>query len=174
MSIILYFLCIKYLLGFSIPFIKTQTEVILHLEKFNEKLNLLHIGISFKNNNDIIRFDFRPYNYGKTYLTSESERNNLNLLFADTELDDVHLNFFNNNNRNILIIDNNIQKKKIFWGFSNKTLNEILDFENDYLINKKYKVGIYDCRHYVNEFTMWCLDKPTPIWKLNLLWDDIN
>ena len=40
------------------------------------------------------------------------------------------------------------------------------------VLHKKYILGIYDCRHYVNKFTEWSLDKPTPIWKLNRLWDE--
>ena len=38
-------------------------------------------------------------------------------------------------------------------------------------LHKKYILGIYDCRHYVNKFTDWCLDKPTPVWELYSLWN---
>ena len=73
---------------------------------------------------------------------------------------------------NPIIFDtNNIDKKNIFWGYTNKTHEEILTFERKNLIYKKYKVGLYDCRHFVNDYTLWCLDKPTPIWRLNRLWN---
>ena len=39
-------------------------------------------------------------------------------------------------------------------------------------LQRRYKLGIYDCRHYVNKFTQWCLYKPTPIWDLHLLWEE--
>lgn len=174
MRLIFLFIYFINIYSFSLPFFKEQNKVILHLEKFNEKFNLLHIGISFNNDRDIIRFDFRPHNYGKTYLTTEKDRMNLNLLFPDMSADDNFVNLFEEY-RNTLIFDTeNIYKKNIFWGVTNKTQNEILEFERDVLINRRYKLGIYDCRHFVNEFTLWCLDKPTPIWKLKNLWDDIN
>ena len=37
---------------FSILTTNTKTQVHLHLERFNDDLNLYHIGISFKNNNN--------------------------------------------------------------------------------------------------------------------------
>lgn len=174
MRLIFLFIYLFNVLGFSLPFLKEQNQVVLHIEKFNEKFNLLHVGISFNNNRDIIRFDFRPHNYGKTYLTTEKDRMNLNLLFPDMSADDNFVNLFEEY-RNTLIFDTeNIYKKNVLWGITNKSQNEILEFERDVLINRRYKLGIYDCRHFVNEFTLWCLDKPTPIWKLKNLWDDIN
>ena len=58
--------------------------------------------------------------------------------------------------------------KNIFWGITNKTFDEIIEYEKT--LNIKYKLGIYDCRHYVNKFTDWSLNKPTPIWTLHKLW----
>ena len=77
--------------------------------------------------------------------------------------------------RNLIIFDTkNIKKKNIFWGITNKTQYEIIEFEKDISINRRYKLGLYDCRHFVNEFTIWCLGKETPIWKLKNLWNNIN
>tara|TARA_B100001093_G_C26839333_1_gene1019805 strand:+ start:1272 stop:1796 length:525 start_codon:yes stop_codon:yes gene_type:complete len=174
MRLIFLFIYFINIVAFSLPFLKEQNQVVLHLEKFNEKFNLLHVGISFNNNRDIIRFDFRPHNYGKTYLTTEKDRMNFDFIFPDANGEDKYINLFEDY-RNTLIFDTeNIYKKNVFWGITNKSQNEILEFERDVLINRRYKLGLYDCRHFVNEFTIWCLDKPTPIWKLKNLWNDIN
>lgn len=177
-NLLLYFLLIINIFAFNLVSLKEENKVILHLERFNKKLNLLHVGISFNNDKEIIRFDFRPYNYGKSYLTTEYERLNFNLFLRPSNLNyDLNQDLINiiNEYQNILIFDsNNIDKKNIFWGITNKSQYEILEYEKNFLINKKYKVGIYDCRHYVNDFTLWCLEKPTPIWKLKNLWDCIK
>ena len=62
--------------------------------------------------------------------------------------------------------ENNVKKnyKKIFWGYSNKSLNEIIEYEKNIDIN--YILGINDCRHYVNNLTSWCMNNGTPIWGL--------
>ena len=39
-------------------------------------------------------------------------------------------------------------------------------------MKKKYRIGLYDCRHYVRDFTKWCIEKPTPVWSLNKLWNE--
>ena len=175
MKVIMLLFMIINILGFNIPFTKPENnKVILHLERFNERYNLLHIGISFKNEKKVIRFDFRPNNYGKSYITSDRERLDASLLFP--EIMGINSNIENVATlgiyENPIIFDtNNIDKKNIFWGYTNKTHEEILTFERKYLINKKYKVGLYDCRHFVNDYTLWCLNKPTPIWKLNRLWN---
>lgn len=174
MRILFLFIFFINIFGYNLATLKEQNRVILHLEKFNQKFNLLHIGISFNNNNNIIRFDFRPHNYRKTYITTDSERLNFNLLFPDLVADDNFINLFNEYRNSIVFDTENIYKKNILWGITNKTQNEILEFEREVLIKKRYKVGIYDCRHYVNDFSIWSLDKPTPIWNLKYLWNDIN
>ena len=174
MSILLYFLLIINIFGLSMPFFKERNKVILHLEKFNEKFNLLHIGISFNNEREIIRFDFRPDNYGKTYLTTDKDRLNVDFFFPNINIDEDYINLLNEYTNALVFDTENIYKKNILWGISNKTQDEIVEFERNVLINKRYKVGIYDCRHYVNQFTLWSLNKPTPIWKLINLWDDIK
>lgn len=66
------------------------------------------------------------------------------------------------NSINILNYKN--KYKTLFWDYSNKTFDEVLEFEKN--IDYDYIVGIYDCRHYVNELTKWACTIPTPIWKL--------
>jgi hypothetical protein len=62
--------------------------------------------------------------------------------------------------------------KTIYWGETNKTLEEVQLFEQS--LQKKYILGINDCRHYVNHFSRWALNKRTPIWNLHKLWNQIN
>jgi hypothetical protein len=137
-----------------------KTRVTLHLEKFNEKYNLLHIGVSFRCRFETLRYDYRPFCEidGCTYETSNIDRLNPRELFPNTDLlDDLEMS-------------DDIEKKDIYWGESDKTLIEIQEFEKN--LHKKYILGVNDCRHYVNRFTKWAMDKPTPVWKLDKLWDE--
>jgi len=153
------------------PFISSnKKEVILHLEKFNQKYNLLHIGISFRNYDRNLRYDFRAFNEDRTCITTDINRRDIRLLFPDLNLPETYDDSFYKEYTDCIESDlNNKYSKDILWGVTNKTFDEIIDFEKT--INKKYKLGIYDCRHYVNHFTNWCLDAPSPIWKLHKLWD---
>ena len=67
------------------------------------------------------------------------------------------LNFFPINKNGLYI-------KKIFWGYSDKKISEIIDYEKN--LEHTYILGINDCRHYVRNLTSWACNKPTPIWKL--------
>ena len=90
--------------------------------------------------------------------TSNIDRLNPREVFPNTDLlDDLEMS-------------DDIEKKDIYWGESDKTLNEVQEFEKT--LHKKYILGVNDCRHYVNKFTKWALDKPTPVWKLDKLWDE--
>lgn len=163
------FLFILSLLTFNINpnTLTSKTTVYLHLEEFNQRYNLLHIGISFNNLNKNLRYDFRAFNDGKSCLTTGIDTSNPEQMFPDLYLYDKK------KNEEMKDITDNMDKmlrKDIFWGITNKTFEEIIEFEKT--INTKYTLGIYDCRHYVNKFTKWCLDKPTPVWKLYELWED--
>ena len=63
-----------------------------------------------------------------------------------------------------LIYNTKTNSYKLFWGYSNYTIDEIIEYENS--LNFKYILGIYDCRHYVRNLTSWSSNNPTPIWKL--------
>ena len=65
-----------------------KTKVTLHLEKFNEKYNLLHIGVSFKCDFQTLRYDYRPFCEvdGCTYETSNIDRLDPRELFPNTDL----------------------------------------------------------------------------------------
>jgi hypothetical protein len=156
----LFFLYLQKVFLFSIPNHIPKTRVNLHLEKFNEKYNLLHIGICFENNFEKIRYDYRAFcdeQQGCTYETTNIDRLNPREVFPNTDLLDN------------LEISEDIKKVKIYWGDTDKTFEEIREFEKT--LHCKYILGVNDCRHYVNRFTKWALNKPTPIWKLNRLWD---
>ncbi len=120
------------------------------MEKFNDKLNLLHTGISFSDKYKKVRYDFKPFSSG-SYETN-TEFPSLNL---PQELEDV----------------SDLETKMIKWGETNKTWKEISDFEIETLCTKRYILGVYDCRHYVRDFTSWCCNNQTPVWDLNVLWD---
>jgi hypothetical protein len=133
--------------------IHTKKKVHLHLEKFNTHYNLFHIGISFENEEYAIRYDYLPFR--------EQANNNVNF----------------ENNKKVSILDKlyqcllpkKIETRIIYWGETHKTFEEIELFEQT--LQKKYILGIHDCRHYVNKFSIWAVNKKTPIWKLNTLWN---
>ena len=131
-----------------------KTHVYIHLEKFNERYNLLHIGVSFSNQHNNVRYDFRAIdNHGDEI--SESHKLERNPIIEHW---------------NRLVYDNiDLESRTIFWGISNKSISEIRQYEKT--LHKRYILGFYDCRHYVNRFTAWCLDNPTPIWRLHGLWN---
>jgi len=133
--------------------IHTKKKVHLHLEKFNTHYNLFHIGISFENEEYAIRYDYLP--------------------FREQANDKV--NFENDKKVSILdklyqcLLPKKIETRMIYWGETHKTFEEIELFEQT--LQKKYILGIHDCRHYVNKFSIWAVNKKTPIWKLNTLWN---
>ena len=71
------------------------------------------------------------------------------------------------NIENINFLNKNLYDETLFWGYTNKTLKQIIDYESN--LEYKYILGIYDCRHYVRNLTTWSMNKPTPIWKLSKL-----
>jgi hypothetical protein len=163
----LYFvLIIQTLLAYIVPInIKPSPnlDVHLHLEKFNEDLNLYHIGISFKNEDTVLRYDYRPF--------CEPTKCEYKTLISSTSSTSVsstsELRFVDKLYR--FYIPENVPNKTIYWGQTTKTLDEVIQFEKT--LQKKYILGINDCRHYVNRFSRWAVNKRTPIWKLDKLWN---
>lgn len=141
------------------PVYPGATKVNIHLEKFNVRYNLLHIGISFESKERLVRFDYRPFNDNSNYDTTNIDRSNFATIFPNIYIpNDVN-------------IPKEMEKKNIHWGNTNKTIYEIFEFEKT--LHRKYILGVYDCRHYVHRFTKWALDNPTPIWHLHKLWDEL-
>ena len=156
-------LLIQTLLSYIIPTYNPKTQVHLHLEKFNNELNLYHIGISFKNEDTILRYDYRPFCEPSIceYKTINSvSTTSTGLVNKEVRFIDKLYNFY---------IPENVPNKTIYWGETNKTLEEVQLFEKT--LQRKYILGINDCRHYVNRFSRWALNKRTPIWKLDKLWN---
>ena len=156
----------------NLPFnLQTKTKTYLHLEKFNERYNLLHIGVSFINGNKCARFDFRQSEEQISFMTYTN--NPLNTFYIqllnrqypfrqNPEIYPSRLVDYDRSGEKFETID-------IYWGISNKTLKEIIEFEKT--LNKKYVLGFNDCRHYSRSLTTWALDKPTPIWRLSKLFN---
>ena len=165
------------LLAYVVPINTHKTQVHLHLEKFNNDLNLYHIGISFKNEDTILRYDYRPFcepsKCELTTLNSISVATGITGISVATDINHVYpilnkeLRFVDKLYR--FCIPENVPNKTIYWGETSKTLDEVVEFEKT--LQKKYILGINDCRHYVNRFSRWALNKRTPIWKLDKLWN---
>ena len=119
--------------------INRKTKVYIHIELLFPGSNIYHIGISFKSLGYNIRYDIRGIN--------------LDIIYC----------FFKDN------LQNELYSKTLFWGYTDKTLSEIIEYEKN--IEYKYIIGIYDCRHYVRNLTKWACNKPTPVWKLIKLVD---
>lgn len=147
-------------------FVINPTKILLNLDKFNNCV--IHSGITLKNSERQIRYDFRAFNKNNTYITNKYTRQNVNHMFPD---------LFHTKSKHAISIDYNYiynkityKSKEIYWGTSNFSIEELIRIENN--LDKNYLLGIYDCRHYVNEFCKIALDKEIPIWNLNSLIDD--
>ena len=170
---LLYVFLLHILLAYIMPINNHKTHVHLHLEKFNNEFNLYHIGISFKNEDTILRYDYRPFCEPnicefKT-LKSVSEATDISVATAISvsPVLNKELRFVDKLYR--FCIPENVPNKTIYWGKTSKTLEEVVEFEKT--LQKKYILGINDCRHYVNRFSRWALNKRTPIWSLDKLWN---
>jgi hypothetical protein len=149
-------------------FVINPTKIFLNLDKFNNFI--IHSGITLKNSERQIRYDFRAFNKNNTYITNKYTRQNVNHMFP---------NLFDTKSKHpiAIAIDYNYiynkikyKSKEVYWGTSNFSIEELIKIENN--LDKNYLLGIYDCRHYVNEFCKIALDKEIPIWNLNSLIDD--
>jgi len=160
-----------YLFMYSFLINKNFVNVYINIDKVNKYL--IHSGITFEdiNNNKKIRYDFRAFNDNYEYITNDESRKNVTLMFPNLDnnfLDLKGLNNLNNENdyeRNDGKNEMFLISKEIFWGTTNYSLQDIKDFEQT--LHKKYIIGLYDCRHYVNEFSLWALNKSSPIWDLH-------
>ena len=142
--------------------IPSPTTVYINLEKVNPVIT--HTGITFKNEieNKIIRYDFRAFNKNNNYNTTDESRKNVTLMFPNINSKFLDLKGFNEFRDDILLYSNSI-----LFGETNYSIEEIIEYEKT--INKNYILGIYDCRHYVNNLCLWSLNLSIPIWNLDKL-----
>jgi len=147
-----------------INFIINPTKVYLNLEKPNRFI--IHTGITFKNNNKEIRYDFRAFNDDYSYITTEETRKDIAKMFPGL-IDKKYDIFFKYKGLSDIYYIEFISTKKLYWGTSNYTIEKIMELEKK--LHKKYILGIYDCRHYTNELSKLCLNKCIPIWNLESL-----
>ena len=145
----------NFILGLIIP-----TKVYINIEKPNKIIT--HTGITFENNNNKIRYDFRAFNNNDDYVTTEESRKNITLMFPKIDPKFFDYKGFSEYRTNITFFS-----KEILLGETDYSLKEIIEYEKT--INKNYILGLYDCRHYVNELTLWSLNMSIPIWNLDRL-----
>lgn len=157
---------------FNIPINNHKTQVHLYLEQFNNNLNLYHIGISFKNDDTIIRYDYRPFCEPNNCDPNNCELNKCEYNITNTINEDSKKEVTFIQKIYKFYIMENIPNKTIYWGETDKTLEEVQLFEKT--LQRKYILGFNDCRHYVNRFSRWALNKRTPIWNLHKLWNQIH
>ena len=137
------------LLSFFIP-----TKVYVNIEKSNSLIT--HTGITFENNNKKIRYDFRVFNNNDDYITTEESRKNITQTFPKIDARFFEYKGFNEYRNNITFFS-----EEILLGTTNYSIQEIINYEKT--MNKNYILGFHDCRHYVNDFTLWCLNTSIPI-----------
>ena len=136
------------------------TKVYVNIEKVNPIIT--HTGITFKNDNEIIRYDFRAFNDNDDFMTTEETRKNMNIMFPN--INPKFFRYMGFDEYKEYRKDITLYSEEIYLGETNYSLEEIINYEK--CINKFYFLGIHDCRHYVNDLTRWCLNVSIPIWNL--------
>lgn len=139
-----------------------RTVIRLHLERFNRRYNLYHIGVSATAPHRSVRFDYRAFNDNHSYVTVDERHD-------PREPRDVLAP------RNALATigwrEMPVERKTVVWGVSDLSVEDICCFERG--LRRKYVLGVYDCRHYTRDMTRHCLDRPSPVWSLDALWHDL-
>tara|TARA_Y100001970_G_scaffold65688_1_gene84051 strand:- start:243 stop:695 length:453 start_codon:yes stop_codon:yes gene_type:complete len=146
------------LLYLILGLIVNPTRIYINLEKPNDMI--MHAGITLRNDEKEIRYDFRAFNDGRDYITTEESRKNMTEMFPDLDKDFLKAKGLGEDMKFIYT-------KEIYYGTSNYSMEEIMEMEKG--LRKKYILAVYDCRHYVNELCKLSLDKEIPIWDLESL-----
>tara|TARA_Y100000992_G_scaffold256861_1_gene190500 strand:- start:211 stop:717 length:507 start_codon:yes stop_codon:yes gene_type:complete len=149
---------------------------------FNHYLNNKYINNKYINNeNNIIKSNYKNTlkNYEinnniKFFLNKKTKIYiHLEQLIPYTNIYHIGITFkcmFTNIRYDLRWIDipliNNITTNSytLFWDYTDYTIDDIIFYEKS--LNYKYILGVYDCRHYVRNLTIWACNNPTPIWKL--------
>ena len=138
--------------------ILNPTRIYINLEKPNDMI--IHAGITLRNDEKEVRYDFRAFNDGREYITTEESRKSMSEMFPDLNKDFLKAKGLGDD----MIF---LYTKEIYLGTSNYSMEEIMEMERG--LSKKYILAVYDCRHYVNELCKLSLDKEIPIWDLESL-----
>lgn len=138
--------------------ILNPTRIYINLEKPNDII--IHAGITLRNDEKEVRYDFRAFNDGRDYITTEESRKSMSEMFPDLDKDFLKAKGLGDD----MVF---IYTKEIYLGTSNYSIEEIMEMERG--LSKKYILAVYDCRHYVNELCKLSLDKEIPIWDLESL-----
>tara|TARA_B100000965_G_scaffold370505_1_gene358679 strand:+ start:6119 stop:6574 length:456 start_codon:yes stop_codon:yes gene_type:complete len=138
--------------------ILNPTRIYINLEKPNDII--IHAGITLRNDEKEVRYDFRAFNDGRDYITTEESRKSMSEMFPDLDKDFLKAKGLGDD----MVF---IYTKEIYLGTSNYSMEEIMEMERG--LSKKYILAVYDCRHYVNELCKLSLDKEIPIWDLESL-----
>ena len=147
-----------FLIYFLINFVINPTKIYLNIEKPNKFM--IHTGITIKNYFKEVRFDFRAFNDNREYMTTFESRKSIEMMFPDLDRKFIDYKGLTGEIRFLY-------SKELYWGTSNYSIEEIIKFEKS--LHKKYILGVYDCRHYVNELSKLALNKTMPIWNLESL-----
>jgi hypothetical protein len=151
--------------------VKEKQIINLSNKKFHLLLDNLNNNNNNNNENENYEIDFLLNKKIKVYihleqLFSKTNIYHIGITFKSIKKSiryDIHgINLSNTN-----LYSKNGITKTIFWDYSNKTLEEIENFEQS--LNYRYFLGVYDCRHYVRELTSWSTGKSSPLWKLHRL-----
>ena len=119
-----------------------KTKVSLHLERFNEKYNLLHIGISFSRNNKNLRYDFRPHCEKTGYLTTNMDR-------QDGKMELIDMIWMTIDATSLQEDSIHCSKSSVWQSFVSRTgsefaCNYIIEWQNDFM-EVKYIHGNIAC-----------------------------
>ena len=141
-------------------------RVIVHIEQIGKHHNLLHTAISFQGVMETRRFDFRMGRVEGTYLTTLDQRSDLRALVPGLYIPDSEIKAYADLRKEI-----DKSTKSVVWGVTTKSWDEIMAFEKT--LCRTYILGVYDCRHYVHEFSRWSTGTGTPVWRLHHLYRSI-
>tara|TARA_Y100000389_G_scaffold196955_1_gene230683 strand:- start:545 stop:958 length:414 start_codon:yes stop_codon:yes gene_type:complete len=133
--ILLNFFCFSFIIKNSLLKTNNKVKVYIHINNIVPVLNIYHIGVSFNDSINTLRYDI----YDEKLIS--------------------YLRYLPKNY--------NQNEKTIFWGYSDKTIHEISDYETNMEYN--YVLGFQDCRHYCSNLTQWTTGKSSPIWNLTKL-----
>lgn len=114
------------------------TCVAVHVERLGPGLPLAHVGVTFTDSSHFVRFDCAPFPRDGKCMTTFTHRER-----ACRDPIDIYDDW-------------------TVWGYSNFSLNSLSRLA-DCLSNRRYVLGVNDCRHYVHGLTSYACAQATPV-----------